>query len=142
MYENLRKLKGVPKLKLQKQIDALEQRIEWQGANPKQVDFDDLKEHIRDPAAADDHVEAKYKKRISSRATAIRAYCVWCQGSDTAAVRLCESLTCPLHPYRMGTDPLRGFEMPVMEFPEIEIEDDADDDLFEDDDTGDTDDKE
>jgi hypothetical protein len=94
--------------------------LDLQGANPKKVPFDILKEHVSSPSPHHDDVEVKYKKRIKNRATAIRAFCVACQG-EVAGVRTCPSVTCPLHPFRMGKDPLRGYEMPPAE--EILIED-------------------
>jgi hypothetical protein len=37
---------------------------------------------------------------------AIRAHCLSCAGRPKE-VRLCQSFTCNLYPYRMGTNPLR-----------------------------------
>ena len=134
-YRELPEARGVPRLKLLKVIDRLEQRLAWQGANPKEIPFDDLKEHIQYPST-DDPIENKYKARIKNRATAIRAYCVSCMGGDTVAVRECASMTCPLHGFRMGTDPLRGFDLPKAAPVEIPDDDEADD-IFEEGDDGD-----
>lgn len=141
-YAALSESKGVARLKLQRDIDRIEQTLAWQGANPKQIDFADLKEHIT-TAPIMDAVEAKYQRRIKNRATAIRAYCVSCQGGSVVDVRNCPSVTCPLHPFRMGTDPLRGFDIPKAEPIVIESEDDLDESLFEEgDDADDKDDTE
>jgi len=37
----------------------------------------------------------------------IRAYCLQCCVEQPKEVRLCQFVTCPLWPYRMGTDPFR-----------------------------------
>jgi hypothetical protein len=143
LYAELQNLSGLARLKLQKRIDLLTQQLDWQGANPKAIPFEELRDHIRNSTHLEDGIESKYQERISSRATGIRAYCVMCQGGDTAAVRMCVSLTCPLHPFRMGKDPLRGWDIPKVEMPvHDDIHDGMDDSAFEDDDTGDTDAKE
>lgn len=133
LYAKWREASGIDRLKLQKQIDRIETQLAWQGANPKEIPIDELAEHIRQPMS-DDATEAKYRQRISNRATAIRAYCVWCQGGGVADVKACASLNCPLHPFRMGADPLRGWQMPEPQPIENDIEEE-DDDLgqFEDD---------
>ena len=97
--------------------------LDLQGANPKVVPFDILKDHIQGPSPRCDDMENKYRARIKNRATAIRAYCVQCMGGGVADVRTCPSLICPLHPFRMGKDPLRGYDIPKVEEPELELED-------------------
>lgn len=137
LYASQRDATGVNRLKLTKQIDALEETLAWQGANPKHIPIKELREHIRS-AHNDDGQVALYRSKIKNRATAIRAFCVNCMGGDTVGVRQCPSITCPLHPFRMGKDPLRGWDIPKMEMPEIET-DDEDVGEFEDGDEGDTD---
>ena len=39
---------------------------------------------------------------------AARAKCLDCCGGQLREVRFCLALTCPLWPFRMGTDPFRG----------------------------------
>lgn len=119
--------------KIHNRADELEQQLALQGANPKKVPFAELKEHVQAPLDSDPLVN-KYKKRIKNRATAMRAFCIGCMGGDVAGVRVCTSLTCPLHPFRMGKDPFRGFEMPKPVEVEIEDEDGADE--FEEGDDG------
>jgi hypothetical protein len=41
-------------------------------------------------------------------AEAARAKCLDCCGEQLREVRFCLALTCPLWPFRMGTDPFRG----------------------------------
>ena len=41
-------------------------------------------------------------------AEAARAKCLDCCGGQLREVRFCMALTCPLWPFRMGTDPFRG----------------------------------
>lgn len=77
------------------------------------------------PDRDDGPIENKYRAAIKNRATAIRAYCVGCMGGSVSDVRDCTSLTCPLHPFRMGKDPLRGWDIPKVE--EIELPEDGDD---------------
>lgn len=128
LYASLDGLKGVERLRHMKSINLLEQTLAWQGANPKSVPFEDMRDHIRQPHSGDP-IEDKYQARIGNRATAIRAYCVQCQGGSVVGVKECVSVICPLHPFRMGSDPLRGYELPKAD-PVI-IEDDDTEDLFE-----------
>lgn len=118
LYAKKRNAKGVEALKLQKRIDILEVRIDLQGANPKEVPFEELVEHIRTPHG-ENPLGDKYIARIKNRATAIRAYCVSCQGFELVGVKECPSLNCPLHPFRMGKDPFRGWDIPKFEEPEL-----------------------
>lgn len=128
-YADLEGLTGVKRLRKLKDIDRLEQTLAWQGANPKVIPIADLREHIRYPIH-EDAIENKYQARISNRATAIRAYCVQCQGGSVVGVKECPSVTCPLYSFRMGNDPLRGFELPKAAIIEIP-DDDVDDTVFE-----------
>lgn len=114
----------VLRAKLMVRADILEVQLSLQGANPKKVPFEMLKEHIHG-RYDDDAAVNNYRGRIKNRATAIRAYCVGCMGGDVAGVRYCESLTCPLHPFRMGRDPFRGFDIPKLELPDFEEDDDT-----------------
>jgi hypothetical protein len=72
-------------------------------------EFDDTQDCMigRDPrtmSLAD--LEALGRPRVS-RGDAIRANCIDCAGGNAAEVRRCAMLTCPLWPFRMGTDPYR-----------------------------------
>jgi hypothetical protein len=115
-------------------INHMEQQLAWQGANPKKVDLAEWQEHVA--ASHDgDSISAKYRAGIRSRATAMRAFCVDCQGGFVAGVAACVAVTCPLHPFRMGKDPFRGWDIPKVDTPDIE-DDDGDDAAFEDGDSG------
>ena len=45
---------------------------------------------------------------LRTLAEAARAKCLDCCGGQLREVRFCMALTCPLWPFRMGTDPFRG----------------------------------
>ena len=46
-------------------------------------------------------------KRIS--VTVFRAFCLQCMGGNRELVRECETVSCPVHPYRFGKNPaLKG----------------------------------
>jgi hypothetical protein len=61
----------------------------------------------RDPRTMSSaELEALGRPRVS-RGDAIRANCIDCAGGNTAEVRRCAMLRCPLWPFRMGTDPYR-----------------------------------
>jgi len=46
--------------------------------------------------------------KIPSPVKVIRAKCKECTGGGLKAIRLCEIIDCPLHPYRMGRNPNRA----------------------------------
>lgn len=77
--------------------------ILYDEISPKEVPIDDLVKLIRTPQN-DDNMDRVYRNRIRGRMTAIRAFCVFCVGSSKK-VRTCESLGCPLWPFRMGNNP-------------------------------------
>jgi hypothetical protein len=104
--------------------DMLDVSLDLQGANPKKVDFAVLKDHVRGPAPHMEDLTNQYRTKIKNRATAIRAYCIGCMGGSVSDVRTCATLVCPLHPFRMGKDPLRGYDLPKAIDPEIEIDED------------------
>lgn len=49
--------------------------------------------------------EKAYRARIRNPQTAIRAFCVICQGGHVASVNDCAKLNCPLYPFREGKNP-------------------------------------
>jgi hypothetical protein len=79
--------------------------LTYGGSNPKEVPIDDIIAMLRVPQN-DDNMERAYRNRIKGRLSAIRAFCVLKEGGPRAA-RMCSSVTCPLWPYRMGTNPFR-----------------------------------
>jgi hypothetical protein len=128
----------IKRLKLQKRYRLIEYQLSWQGANPKELDFTEMKEVCNQPLHEDALVD-KYRSKIKSPATAIRAFCVDCQGSSTAAVRDCTELTCPLWNFRMGKDPLRGYELPPYLDPLSDSVEDEEDEIVDEDDDDDQD---
>lgn len=118
LYEKFREENDqVEKYLIEEEITLVERRLSWQGANPKDVPFDELVEALREDDTGDP-ICNKYQKRIKNRATGIRAYCVHCQGGSVSGVAECASVTCPLHPFRMGKDPLRGFDLSKIIIPD------------------------
>lgn len=56
-----------------------------------------------------DSIEYRYRNRITSPLSAIRAWCVAeCRAGSAKAVRLCSSMDCPLWAFRMGQNGMRG----------------------------------
>jgi len=53
---------------------------------------------------AEHRIIAKYKKRINSPTSAIRAFCVECMGASIKSVADCTSKDCSLLEFRMGTN--------------------------------------
>lgn len=123
----------IKKLRLRKTYDRLEQQLSWQGADPRLFSKKELQSVCNQPLY-EDAVEDKYRSKVKSPATAIRAYCIGCMCGSVAAVRDCTELTCPLWNFRMGKDPLRGFALPEYITPLCDDvpEDDEDSDLFSD----------
>jgi hypothetical protein len=55
-----------------------------------------------------DRILQTYKDKIRSPSTAIRAFCVTCMGGQVRMVAKCTAPTCPLYPFRFGTNPMHG----------------------------------
>lgn len=121
--KDARDLNGIPLLKAEERIETLRESLKFQSADPRSISFDRLAAHIHAPTG-DHPVEDRYRAAIHNRSTAIRAYCVKCQGGMPALVRLCESCTCPLYSFRDGKDYFRGYALPKI------AEDDEEDDLL------------
>lgn len=51
---------------------------------------------------AADRIEKKYKERAITPLKAIRAKCVQCQAGKVKEIAKCTSVSCALHPFRMG----------------------------------------
>ena len=125
--DNMRKL-----FRLQREQRDVELQLDYQGADPKKIPIKDLKEIVRSPSG-NDVTEDQYKAKIKNRATAIRAYCSFCMSGQMSLVRICPSVTCALWAFRMGKDPLRGYDIPKLhiELDKETPEELEDDDLFE-----------
>jgi hypothetical protein len=74
---------------------------------PKDMNHRDLLEMVRVPNE-DDKVENFYRERIKSPLTAIRAFCVLCQGGQPSAASGCIGVSCPVWLFRTGKNPLYG----------------------------------
>jgi hypothetical protein len=79
--------------------------LAYQGADPMEVPTDDLTTMLRNEQN-DSDMERTYRNRVRSKATGIRAFCVLCADGAKGA-RMCENVTCPLWPFRFGSNPLR-----------------------------------
>lgn len=73
---------------------------------PSQMRVQDLLAYARIPYNPGDKTEQKYRNRIRSPATAVRAYCVMCAGGPKASWE-CEKVECPLWPFHRGRSSLR-----------------------------------
>lgn len=73
---------------------------------PKHTPIEDIAYSMRLCNDEDWPLERAARNRIKGRLSAIRAYCLMCV-SGPKAVRMCQSTTCPLHPFRMGNNPFR-----------------------------------
>lgn len=69
----------------------------------------------------EDEVVRRYKSKVNSPLTAIRAHCVECMGGGVHEVKNCTAINCALHPLRMG---LNTFDKRVKRRLEQEQEDD------------------
>lgn len=73
----------------------------------KEIPVDDLATLLRTPWEGD-NVEKRYRNRVKGRMGAIRAMCVvTCKAGSPKAVRNCESITCALWPFRLGSNALK-----------------------------------
>lgn len=50
------------------------------------------------------HVVERYKERVKSPITAIRAFCISCMGGYVKEVNKCTAKGCPLYPLRLGVN--------------------------------------
>ncbi|QXN72497.1 hypothetical protein RCKICKAPOO_30 [Rhodobacter phage RcKickapoo] len=124
--------------KIERQIAVLAFALDNQCRNPREIPLSDLKAIVQAPVVGDDTVTNQLRSKVRSRATAIRAKCASCMGGGGFTDILnCPSVTCPLYPFRLGKDPLRGFELPVPDTIDCSDEDDEDADLFSSGDDGD-----
>jgi hypothetical protein len=62
----------------------------------------------RDPRSVPETDWQRAGLPLRTLAEAARAKCLDCCGGQLREVRFCLALTCPLWPFRMGTDPFRG----------------------------------
>lgn len=94
---------------LQDQLYHAAARVQYEGMNPKEVPPGDLLYMLRGVTNQEgQRNEEKSRARIRGPQQSIRAYCIRCQGDDTAGVRNCPSVTCPLWSFRFGHNPFFG----------------------------------
>ena len=74
---------------------------------PVDTPIQTLLARVRTPYNKHESVEERYRKRIKSPLSAIRAFCVECEGFSPKAVGKCASVRCPLWPFRLGTNGMR-----------------------------------
>jgi hypothetical protein len=55
-----------------------------------------------------DEIIQHYRDKVRNPLTAVRAFCVECMGGYVSEVKACSNGLCPLHPFRMGRNPLHG----------------------------------
>lgn len=99
-------------MRLRGEAERVELKLEYQGANPKSLPKATLLSIMNDPLNRDT-AEDKQRSKMRTRAQAIRQFCVHnCMSGSTQFVRECASICCELHPFRMGRDPFRGYDLP------------------------------
>jgi len=81
-------------------------RAVYRDQNPKSVPTDDLLFIVH--SGRGDAVVNKYRERIRSPLTGIRAFCAECMGGSVSLIRECASTNCPIYPFRMGNNPFFG----------------------------------
>jgi hypothetical protein len=74
---------------------------------PSQMATQDLLAQLR-LSDNPDPTEQRYRDRIRSPLTGIRAFCVTCQGGSPKAVGQCDVVSCPLWPFRLGQNSFYG----------------------------------
>jgi hypothetical protein len=131
LYEKLDSAKGIESIKLSERVSIIEKCLEWQGADPRILKKQELRQVITSPTYSSQTEDAS-RKRIKNPKTAIRAYCLWCMGGESISVKNCESLNCPLWSFREGNDPFRGYDIPKLLDTDLMNEEDEElDSLFE-----------
>lgn len=121
---------------LEYKIARREFYLVYVGANPKDIPIAVIREHVGTVENSDNMVQ-QYQRRIKSPPSGIRGFCMTCMGGQSTLIRECESMNCPLWPFRMGTNPFTGKTLPPVE--DLILEDDATDAEIEEDDNEDAD---
>jgi hypothetical protein len=76
--------------------------------DPRDMRVQDLLALVRIPEDNNSSIEDRYRDRINSPLSAIRAKCLDCQAYSVNDIRECYRVDCALWPFRMGTNGLRG----------------------------------
>lgn len=74
---------------------------------PGEMATQDLLSQVR-MADNPDPTEQRYRDRIRSPLTGIRAFCVTCSGGSPRAAGQCDVVSCPLWPFRLGQNSFYG----------------------------------
>lgn len=107
---------------------------EYGGRDPLEIPRTKLLELARTVKYDDGTgIEQKYRDRIKNPMTAIRCFCVICQGGSTAGVRKCVSTDCPLWSMRMGRNGLSTRRGMTPGFLKSSVDEDDDDIEMDDD---------
>lgn len=72
---------------------------------PKDMPVIDLLQMVRLVQNKDNRTEKFYRERIRSPLTAVRAFCVSCNGWQPGQANSCENMDCPLWLFRFGKNP-------------------------------------
>lgn len=103
-------------------------RAVYRDTEPKEIPIEDLR--IIAKLGADDPLNTKPFERIKSPTSAIRGFCLNCQGGSMSGVRNCTAVHCVLFPFRMGSNPFFGriadADVAAEDIPEPEETTDAD----------------
>lgn len=75
---------------------------------PSQLSTQDLLNQLRMVDNVGDQTEKRYRDRITSPLTAIRAFCVSCKGGSPKQANRCEKMECPVWPFRLGQNSFYG----------------------------------
>lgn len=100
-------------LSLRARIERTELEIAAHGADPDQLPRKVLYQIVHKPVDID-FAEYRYREGINNRESAIRAYCIWHMNGSADDVRYCKDMTCPLWPFRMGTNPFKGHDIAAL----------------------------
>ena len=73
----------------------------------KEIDIVEQRPIGRDPRTCSQDELNRWGHSSSPVLSIIRAKCLDCVGESPSEIRKCTAVSCPLWPYRMGTNPLR-----------------------------------
>jgi hypothetical protein len=90
--------------KLRRELENAEISADYMLKDPKSLNYDQMLEILGMQPSSDTAMDTKYREKIKSPITAIRAFCISCQG-DIPGVNDCATFNCPFWPFRMGKNP-------------------------------------
>jgi hypothetical protein len=121
-------------LDLEERVAELEFRLRYQGKDTRDVPVAGFRQMLHEGTFSDSNVKAAFQ-RIKNPATAIRAFCTFCMSGQTAEIRRCQAVTCPLWPFRLGQNPFFGKVLPAVVARDLALEDTSEDVAVEEDDS-------